>query len=143
MPSIRAGRIVLAVLLANAGGGALRAQERGPPPAAAPGAFAATGNARSARDGPAPPTVTTSRRSSLVGRWEGSGLTLTIDQDAVQANRDPERPFQWDPLHILDARENMIVFELGGDRYIALLTGDGMTLTQAGLAGYRTLTRKR
>lgn len=92
---------------------------------------------------PEPPTAWTPLRFALVGRWEGEDYTLTIDQDAVQANRDPEKPFQWDALHILDATGDMIVFELGGDRFIALLTDDHMTLTQAGIPGHRHLVRKR
>ena len=92
---------------------------------------------------PEPPTTATHLRFALVGRWESEDYVLTIDQDAIQANRDPNKPFQWDALHILDATDNMIVFELGGDRYIALLTEAGMTLTQAGLPGHRNLVRKR
>ncbi|MBA9071087.1 hypothetical protein FHR71_004864 [Methylobacterium sp. RAS18] len=132
------------VLALGASCGAGGAQEGHPiHPAESPGPRARLGTAQSARARLAPPALATSLRSNLVGRWEGSDFTLTVDQDAMQANRDPERPFQWDPLHILDARENMLVFELGGDRYIALITGESMTLTQAGLAGYRSLTRKR
>ena len=132
------------VLALGASCGASGAQEGRPiHPAELPGARARLGTAQSARARLAPPALATSLRSNLVGRWEGADFTLTVDQDAMQANRDPERPFQWDPLHILDARENMLVFELGGDRYIALITGESMALTQAGVAGYRSLTRKR
>lgn len=80
--------------------------------------------------------------SDLVGRWVSDGLVLTIDQDAVQANRDPEKPFQWDALHVLDRTDNMIVFDIGKDRYIGLLEGDHLTLTQSGVPGSHDLRRQ-
>ncbi|KQP87240.1 MULTISPECIES: hypothetical protein [unclassified Methylobacterium] len=83
------------------------------------------------------------RRHALEGRWIGDDYTLTIDEDAVQANRNPTRPFEWDALHILNTTENMIVFELGGDRFVGLLEGERMTLSQIGRPGYHVLTRQR
>ncbi|POR42498.1 hypothetical protein [Methylobacterium sp. V23] len=80
--------------------------------------------------------------SDLVGRWVSEGLVLTIDQDAVQANRDPSKPFQWDALHVLDRTEKMIVFDIGKERFIGLLDGDHLTLTQSGVPGSHDLRRQ-
>jgi hypothetical protein len=93
--------------------------------------------------GPALPAAAGSTRGSdLVGRWVSDGLVLTVDQDAVQANRDPAKPFQWDALHVLDRTDNMIVFDIGKERFIGLLDGDRLTLTQSGVPGSHELHRE-
>ncbi|WP_204262969.1 hypothetical protein [Methylobacterium sp. BTF04] len=82
-------------------------------------------------------------RNALEGRWASDDFTLTIDEDAIQANRNPSKPFEWDALHVLNITENMIVFEVGGDRFVGMLDGDRMILSMIGRPGFHTLTRRR
>jgi hypothetical protein len=89
-----------------------------------------------------PAAAGSTRGSELVGRWVSDSFVLTIDQDAVQANRDPEKPFQWDALHVLNRTDKMIVFDIGKERYIGMLDGDHLTLTQSGVPGSHDLRRQ-
>lgn len=44
--------------------------------------------------GLAPAAAESSMRKFLEGRWVGDGLQIRVDQDAVQANDNPEKPFE-------------------------------------------------
>jgi hypothetical protein len=85
----------------------------------------------------------TSWRRALEGRWTGSAATWTFDQDSVQVNRDPGKPFQWEFLRILTTQGQMIVFDIGSERYVGLFDGATLTLSRSGHPGFITLTRER
>lgn len=82
-------------------------------------------------------------RQVLEGRWVGAGAEWNIDQDAMQVNRDPARPFAWESLWIVSTEGRMIVFDIGRDRFIGLLGVDTLTISQAGQLGSVTLVRER
>lgn len=79
----------------------------------------------------------------LEGRWTGPDLTLTIDEGAVMANRDPAKPFDWRAFHIITTTGAMVVFDIGDDRFIGILNGDTLTVTKAGRTGSSVLVRDR
>lgn len=60
----------------------------------------------------------------LDGRWSGPGLTLAINAATMQANRQPERPFQLEPFRVRDVTHPWIVFMIGKEVFIATLTDD-------------------
>ncbi|MGY2047798.1 hypothetical protein [Methylobacterium sp. JK268] len=80
-------------------------------------------------------------RALLAGVWAGDGRRFTFDADALAANLDPALPFQWDPVAIIDVTGPMVIFEVGRDRYLALLGDDTMTVTRAGSPETWTLRR--
>ncbi|AWB23652.1 hypothetical protein DA075_24450 [Methylobacterium currus] len=89
------------------------------------------------------PALALSLRQALEGRWLGTGTTWTIDQDAMQVNRNPAHPFEWESLWIVATDGRMVVFDIGHDRFIGLLGAGTLTITQAGKPGYLTLARDR
>lgn len=81
---------------------------------------------------------------AMAGRWVGDGLTLLVDADTLQANLDPEKPFEWRSLHILNVSGNLGVFDIGPDRFLGLIDADGtMTLTKVGVLGQYRLYNAR
>lgn len=73
---------------------------------------------------------------TMAGKWVGDGMTLVIDADTLQANTDPEKPFEWRSLRILNVTGNVAVFEIGPDRFLGLIDPvDTMTVTRVGLLG--------
>lgn len=89
-----------------------------------------------------PPVVAhSSMRQFLEGRWVGDGVEIRVDQDAVQANDSPDKPFEWSALNVLDVNGNMIVFDIGKRRYVGLLDGERMTVTIAGSTGSYVLKK--
>lgn len=82
---------------------------------------------------------------AMNGIWNGNGLALNIDTERLQANVDPEKPFDWRPFRIVDVTGNLIVFDIGRSRFIALVNADAsaMTLTIRGEAGERLLQHLR
>lgn len=91
--------------------------------------------------GLAPAAAESSMRKFLEGRWVGDGLQIRVDQDAVQANDNPEKPFEWSPLNIRDVTGGMIVFQIGSRQYIGLIDGQQMTVTITGSSSSHVLTK--
>ncbi|WP_156649786.1 hypothetical protein [Methylobacterium sp. Leaf89] len=71
-------------------------------------------------------------RKFLEGHWVGEDLQIRVDQDAVQANDNPDKPFEWSPLVIKDVTGGMVVFQIGARQYIGLINGQQMTVTMSG-----------
>lgn len=71
-------------------------------------------------------------RKFLEGHWAGEGLQIRVDQDAVQANDNPDKPFEWSPLIIKNVTGGMIIFQIGPHQYIGLVNGRQMTVTMPG-----------
>lgn len=80
-------------------------------------------------------------RADLTGSWIGNTEQIRFDQDAMQINFDPARPFQWAPVWILDVSGDFYVLAVWNERYIVKLEGDTLTLTRAGYDGIRTFRR--
>jgi hypothetical protein len=68
-------------------------------------------------------------------------MTLTIDQGAIMANRDPAKPFDWQPFRIVTTSGTMVVFDIGTDRYIGILGRDRLSVTRTGSTGSWQLVR--
>ena len=60
----------------------------------------------------------------LHGRWQGAAATLTINADTMQANSDPERPFDWKPFRVRNVTPPWLVFLIGEDVYIVTMVPD-------------------
>ena len=89
-----------------------------------------------AQDGPNAVTV----QRALSGTWTGDGTTLTVDTQRLQVNMDPEKPFEWKALRLINVSGRMIVFDVGPMRYIALMRDPRtMTLTSPSFSGERSL----
>lgn len=91
--------------------------------------------------GSATPARTATWPEILEGRWAGPDLTLTIDQGAVMANRDPAKPFDWQAFRIITTTGTMVVFDIGEDRFIGILNGETLTVTRAGRTGSWVLVK--
>jgi hypothetical protein len=78
----------------------------------------------------------------LGGNWQGPGLAISIDAERMQARTDPEHPFRWEPLTILNITGNMVVFRVGEQDFIALVEPGKLTLTTPALAGTHILSRQ-
>lgn len=78
---------------------------------------------------------------ALEGRWAGPDMTLTIDQGAVMANRDPAKPFDWRAFRIITTTGAMVIFDIGEDRFIGILNGETLTVTRAGHTGSWVLVK--
>lgn len=78
----------------------------------------------------------------LGGTWQGPGLSISIDAERLQARTDPEHPFRWEPLTILNITGNMVVFRVGEQDFIALVEPGKLTLTTPALAGTHILSRQ-
>lgn len=78
---------------------------------------------------------------ALEGRWVGERSRLTIDQGAQQANRDPDKPFEWQSMRIVSATGSMVVFQIGDDRFVGKFGNGTLILTRVGHVGYDILTR--
>jgi hypothetical protein len=88
------------------------------------------------------PGVLNGLRRILEGRWVGDTLELRIDQDAVLANDDPSKPFQWSALTIIDVSGSIIIFDIGARRYVGLLEGDRLTVSIGGRLGSHVLVKQ-
>lgn len=80
-------------------------------------------------------------RKFLEGHWVGEDLHIRIDQDAVQANDNPEKPFKWSPLIIKNVTGGMVVSQIGPYQYIGLINGQQMTVTVSGSSRSYVLTK--
>ena len=77
---------------------------------------------------------------SMNGAWVGEGTPLVIDTQRLQANLDPEKPFEWQTFRILNITGSMITFDIGPRRFMALLGGEEeMHLTELGAPHERLL----
>ena len=88
-----------------------------------------------------PATAQFNMRKFLEGHWVGEDLQIRVDQDAVQANDNPEKPFEWSPLIIKDVTGGMVVFQIGSRQYIGLIDGQQMTVTVLGSNRSYVLTK--
>ncbi len=62
-------------------------------------------------------------QQALAGTWVGGdGTTWVVDVRHLQVNMDPDRPFDWKALQLVNVSGHMAVFDVGNVRYIALLT---------------------
>jgi hypothetical protein len=77
----------------------------------------------------------------LAGHWQGGGLNLRLDPARLQANTDPDKPFERQPLLIRNITGAMFLFDIGRERFIALVQGETMSLTTA--RSPRTLVLRR
>ena len=68
-------------------------------------------------------------------------MDVFIDFARSQARPDRDKPFQWVPLRIRNVTGNMVVFDLGKQRYIGLVEPSTLTLTSPHFAGHRVLAR--
>lgn len=81
-------------------------------------------------------------QQALDGTWTGDGTTLVIDTERLQVNIDPDKPFEWRSLRVVNVAGHMVVFDIGPMRYVALLSDPGsMTLTSPSFTGQRALHR--
>ena len=82
---------------------------------------------------------------AMDGVWNGGGMALHIDTERLQANLDPDRPFEWKTFRIVDVTGDFAVFDIGANRFIGRLSDDAsaMTLTASGGAGERLLQHLR
>lgn len=81
-------------------------------------------------------------QKALEGTWTGDGTTLVIDTERLQVNMDPDKPFEWRPLRVVNVAGHMVVFDIGPMRYVALLSDpSSMTLTSPSFTGQRSLRR--
>lgn len=88
-----------------------------------------------------PASAQLNMRKFLEGHWVGEDLQIRVDQDAVQANDNPEKPFEWSPLIIKDVTGGMVVFQIGPRQYIGLINGQQMTVTVSGASRSYVLTK--
>lgn len=76
----------------------------------------------------------------LAGRWTGPGMTLSIDPERMQANFDPNKPFQWDALRLRDVTGCMVTFNVGARRFVALMfAGRVMHINSVNVVGEQSL----
>ena len=81
-------------------------------------------------------------QKALDGTWTGDGTTLVIDTERLQVNIDPDKPFEWRSLRVVNVAGHMVVFDIGPMRYVALLSDPStMTLTSPSFVGQRSLHR--
>lgn len=84
----------------------------------------------------------TMAQRALDGTWSGEGTTLVVDTKRLQVNMDPDRPFEWRALRVVNVAGHMVVFDVGPMRYVALLSDPStMTLTSPSFIGQRSLHR--
>ncbi|KQQ47931.1 hypothetical protein ASF58_00775 [Methylobacterium sp. Leaf125] len=88
-----------------------------------------------------PASAQLNMRKFLEGHWVGEDLQIRVDQDAVQANDNPDKPFEWSPLVIKNVTGGMIVFQIGARQYIGLIEGQQMTVTISGSSRSYVLTK--
>lgn len=69
---------------------------------------------------------------ALDGHWRGGRVDLKIDYARMQANANPLKPFEREPLRIYNRTGSMFVFSIGARRFIGALEGNEMRLTEAG-----------
>jgi hypothetical protein len=69
---------------------------------------------------------------ALDGHWRGGRIDLKIDYARMQANANPQKPFEREPLRIYNRSGSMFVFSIGQRRFIGALDGNEMRLTEAG-----------
>lgn len=83
-------------------------------------------------------------QKALDGTWTGDGTTLVIDTERLQVNINPDKPFEWRSLRVVNVAGRMVVFDIGPMRYVALMSDPStMTLTSASFIGQRSLRRGR
>lgn len=76
----------------------------------------------------------------LAGRWTGPGMTISIDPARMQANFDPNKPFQWDALRLRDVTGCMVTFDVGVRRFVALMfAGRVMHINSVNVLGEQSL----
>ena len=79
---------------------------------------------------------------ALDGTWTGDGITLVFDTKRLQVNTDPDKPFDWRALRVVNVAGHLVVFDIGRMRYVALLSDPAtMTLTSPSFTGQRSLHR--
>lgn len=81
------------------------------------------------------------RWDPLDGRWTGPGMSIRFDSERAQANRDPKKPFAWEPYRVRNIAGPMVVFTIGPGLFFAHVADDVLTLTSPTFQGARTLTR--
>lgn len=76
----------------------------------------------------------------LSGKWAGDGTTLIIDGERLQANVDPDRPFDWRTFRLVNVSGRMVVFDIGAQRFLAMMDlANTLRVTSPGFAGERAL----
>ena len=81
---------------------------------------------------------------SMNGTWVGDGTPLIIDVQRLQANLDPEKPFEWQTFRILNITGPIITFDIGPRRFMALFDGEEeMHLTEVGAPKERLLHKEK
>lgn len=94
------------------------------------------------RPGRADSLNATLAQRALEGTWSGDGTTLIVDTKRLQVNMDPDKPFEWRALRVVNVAGRLVVFDVGRMRYVALLSDPAtMTLTSPSFVGQRSLHR--
>ena len=79
---------------------------------------------------------------ALDGHWKGPVSDLRIDYQRMQANGDPKRPFQWEPLRIRNRTGSMFIFSVGSRQFIGIVAGGRMRLTGDGIKETEILVKQ-
>lgn len=82
------------------------------------------------------------RIGHLHGLWTGAGVSILVDVCRHQGRADA-KPFEREPLVVIDTTDDFVVFFIGERRFIALVREDEATITGDGLDGSVTLSRSR
>jgi hypothetical protein len=76
----------------------------------------------------------------LAGDWTGNGLSIRIDPERLQANLDPSKPFQWEPFRLRNVTGCMVTFDIGPQRFVALMFRDrAMRINTVGWSAQQSL----
>ena len=76
------------------------------------------------------------------GIWRSEKQVLLIDTERMLGNTDSGRPFQRDPLSLRNIAGQMIVFDIGGKRFIGIFNRNELRLTGDGIEGSDILHRR-
>lgn len=76
------------------------------------------------------------------GTWRSEKQLILIDTERMLGNIDVTRPFQRDALRLRDISGRMVVFEIGGKRFIGFFDRNELRLTGDGIADSDVLQRR-
>jgi hypothetical protein len=80
---------------------------------------------------------------ALNGRWLGPELSLAVNAHTMQGNAEEKRPFQWEPLFLLDVSGRLVTFSIGERGFVALISEDGRELHVTPFGGQRSVILHR
>lgn len=80
---------------------------------------------------------------ALNGRWIGPDLSLAVNAHTMQGNAEDKRPFQWEPLFLLDVSGRFVTFAIGERGFVALISEDGREINVTPFGGQRSVLLHR